>query len=182
MSRSIFAPLLERKDLPDRKRALVVGSEPWPSRPLLFLFSKDPLASFLEKNRALIAIISKITARRKVQDGRGKCIWERLRLRLRKVLEDGGAHFGGVDFGLAVFAGEEVAGAEAGVDGGLHGGIDGVGCDGFSKRVAEHHGDGKDLGDGVGDALSGDVGGGAAGGFIHAEVESVFADLAEAGD
>jgi len=63
----------------------------------------------------------------------------------------------------------------------LHGGLDGVGCGGFSKRVAEHHGNGKDLRDGVGDALAGDVGSGAAGGFKHAEVESVLADLSEAG-
>ncbi len=101
--------------------------------------------------------------------------------RLREVGEDGRAYFGGVDLALAFGSGEEVAGAEAGVDGTLNGGLDGIcGC-GFAEGVAQEHGDRKDLGDGVGDALAGDVGSGTAGGLIHAEVESVVTDLAEAG-
>ena len=52
---------------------------------------------------------------------------------LAEVLEDGGAHFGGVDLGLAFGSGEEVASAEAGVDCCLDGGVDGVGGGGFSE-------------------------------------------------
>ena len=66
----------------------------------------------------------------------------------------------------------DVAGAGAAGDGFLHGGFDGGGGFEFTEAVAEHHGGGPDLRAGVGDALAGDVGGGAAGGLVEAEGEA----------
>lgn len=52
----------------------------------------------------------------------------------------------------------EVLGPDAVVEGGLDGGLDGIGLLGQVQRVAQHHGDRQDGADGVDDALAGDVG------------------------
>lgn len=58
-------------------------------------------------------------------------------------------------------AAAHVLGAQAPVNGGLDGVLDGLGLVGEVEGVAEHHGDGEDGAEGVDDALAGDVGGGA---------------------
>ena len=67
-------------------------------------------------------------------------------------------HGHSADFGFALFTSEDVASAQAGVDGFIHGCLDGMCCGGFTERVAQHHCSGEDLGNGVGDSLASDVG------------------------
>ena len=52
--------------------------------------------------------------------------------------------------------------------------FDRVGGLDFPEGETEQHGEREDLGDRVGDALAGDVGSGAAGWFVEAEVEAVL--------
>ncbi len=63
----------------------------------------------------------------------------------------------------------DIAGAQACFDDGLDGLVDGVGGCGETERVAEQHGGGQDLCDGVSDAFSGDVGCGSATGLEETE-------------
>ena len=51
--------------------------------------------------------------------------------------------------------------ADTGLDHITHSGLDGLGFGHAAEGVLHHHGDGEDGGDGVHDAFSGDVGGGA---------------------
>ena len=55
------------------------------------------------------------------------------------------------------------------IDGLANGGIDGVGSLGLAEGVAQEHGGREDLGDGVGNALAGDVRRGSAAGFEQSE-------------
>lgn len=66
--------------------------------------------------------------------------------------DDGIAHILGAGSSL------EVLGPDAVVEGGLDGGLDGIGLLGEVQRVAQHHGDRQDGADGVDDALAGDIG------------------------
>ena len=70
-------------------------------------------------------------------------------------------------FGSDCFEAEgDVAGAYTGGDGLFNSGFNGVRGFVLAKTVAEHHGTGKDLRTGVGDALPSNIGGSAAGGFV----------------
>ena len=83
-------------------------------------------------------------------------------------LRDPAAHLGGADEGT--LPGEEVGGAVALVQHGLHGVLHGVGLLQQAEGVPEHHGGREDGGHGVGLVLAGNVRGGAVDGLVHAEV------------
>ena len=94
--------------------------------------------------------------------------------------KNGVAHGGGADF-FGAFA-PDVAGAKTVIDGLADGGFDGDGGIFLSERMAQEHGGAEDLRDGIGDALAGNVGRGAAAGFIQSKGQAGGrVDGAEAG-
>lgn len=100
---------------------------------------------------------------------------------MSKRRDDRVADLFGVHLPRAGGTAEDVSGAEAGVDDFFDGGFDLKGFFFEAEGETQQQGDGEDLGDGVGDAHAGDVGGGAAARLEEAEVEAVAFGFAEAG-
>lgn len=95
--------------------------------------------------------------------------------------DDGCADLGCIDEAAAGSVGEDVTRAQAITDDFFDGVFDGERLIFQPQGKAQQEGCGEDLGDGIGNAFSGDVRGSAAAGLEEAEVEAVTFWLAEAG-